>query len=57
MEIQKNEICSDCGSDEIVINPNNTKEIEHWCCNCGDITSTEIRGYPLSSLKENEGDE
>jgi len=43
MEIQKNEICSDCYSDEIVINPNNTKEIEYWCCNCRDITSTEIK--------------
>jgi hypothetical protein len=25
INVQKNEVCSDCYSDEIVINPNNTK--------------------------------
>ena len=43
MEIQKNEICSNCYSDEIVINPNETNKTEYWCCNCRDITSTEIK--------------
>ena len=40
MEIQKNEVCTDCYSDHLVINTNNEEEI--WCCNCGEITSTEI---------------
>ena len=42
MEIQKNEICSDCCSDHLVINTNNTEQVEYWCCNCRQITSTEI---------------
>tara|TARA_R110001599_G_scaffold26910_1_gene94813 strand:+ start:318 stop:497 length:180 start_codon:yes stop_codon:yes gene_type:complete len=57
MKIQDNEICFDCNSDEIVINPNNTKRIEYWCCNCKDITSTEIKDYPISSLKESRQDD
>jgi len=56
MKIQENEICYDCGSDEIIINPNNTNKTEYWCCNCGEETSTEIKGYPISSLKESDQD-
>ena len=42
INVQKNEVCSDCYSDEIVINTNNTEQVEYWCCNCRQITSTEI---------------
>ena len=38
-KIQENEVCFDCYSDEIVINPNETNKTEYWCCSCRDITS------------------
>jgi hypothetical protein len=42
------EICFDCYSDEIVINPDQTNKTEYWCCNCRDITSTILN----SEIKE-----
>ena len=42
-KIQENEVCFDCYSDEIVINPNETNKTEYWCCNCRDITSTILK--------------
>ena len=42
-KVQEDEICFDCYSDEIVINPNETNKTEYWCNNCNDITSTILK--------------
>ena len=54
-KVQKDEICFDCYSDDIVINPNETNKTEYWCCNCRDITSTMLKSE-LGSVYKNESD-